>query len=113
QQPRVLEKISGHCSWPAVTNSDRTFLLQVVIHWRVLCNLGLGTFDSIVSRKSRSEFRVASNRVTQFLFARLQRRPDLRIKQSGQITVVTFAVVLIAEQIVACFPCVLERSRAV
>ena len=70
-------------------------------------------FDPVISRKCRSEFRLASNRATQSSFARFQGGPNLRIKQSSQITIIAFAIILIAEQIVACFPCVLERSRAV
>jgi hypothetical protein len=64
--------------------------------------------DPVEGRKCGFEFRIAVDRVAQLLLARFQRRPDLRIKQSSQITVITFAVVLIAKQVIAGFACVLD-----
>ena len=88
-------------------------MFEIVVKRRVFRDLSFGTFDSIVCGGRRFQLGIAPNCVTQFLLARPECGPSLWIQQPGEITVVTFSIVLVAEKIVTRLPCILKRARAV
>ena len=79
QQPGIFKQISEERSGAAITNGYWPFLFKIVVHRRVLGDFGLRIFDPIVRAGARAQFGIARNCVTQFLFARLELCPDLRI----------------------------------
>ena len=89
QQARVFEKISGQRARLAITDYARSFLFEIIVERRVLGDLGLRAFDSIVCSSGRFKFGIASGicRIAQFLLAGFELRPNLRVQQSGQMIV--------------------------
>src|SRR5262249_23109704 len=97
----------------AIADDARPLLFEIIIEWCVFRDFRLGVFDSVVSRRCRFKFGIARDGVAQFLLACFELRPDLRIKQPGEKTVVGFPTILDAEKILSRLPCILKRAGAV
>src|SRR5947199_9645633 len=100
KQTRVFEKIAEERSRPAITDRNWALLFEIIIQSSVFRDLHLSSFKAIISIFGQSQFRITRHGVAQFLFARLERCPALRIKQAGKINGLASPIVLDADNFI-------------
>src|SRR4029450_5671015 len=93
QQPRIFEQIPDERPGRPISRGSWSFDLDILVGRRNLADLSLRILDPVIGAECRSQLRIARNCITQFLFARLKRRPDLWIEEPCEITVAGFPVV--------------------